>query len=267
MRRTGELLRIDGRVAIVTGGAGHLGLALGEALSEFGAHVVVVDLAHANAEKRALALAAHGGVETMGLGVDLADPAQADTVVERTLRRFGRLDILVHNAALTGSGGLPGYAVPFPDQTLEAWDAALRINLSAAFLLARAARSALAASGHGVIVNIASIYGVLGPDLGLYEGTTMGNPAAYGASKAGLLQLTRYLATALAPSIRVNAISPGGLERGQPPEFQARYRARAPLGRMGREEDMKGAMIFLASDASAYVTGQNLMVDGGWSAW
>lgn len=267
MRSTSDLLRIDGRVAVVTGGAGHLGLALGEALTEFGAHVVVVDLKEEDAQKRAAHLAAHGGVEAMGLGVDLAEPAEAEKVIETTLARFGRLDILVHNAAFTGSSGLPGYAVPFAEQTIEAWDAALRINLSAAFVLARAARPALAASGHGVIVNIGSIYGVLGPNLGLYEGTTMGNPAAYGASKGGLLQLTKYLATALAPRVRVNAISPGGLERGQPEEFQTRYRDRTPLGRMGREEDLKGAMIFLASDASAYITGQNLMVDGGWSAW
>jgi NAD(P)-dependent dehydrogenase (short-subunit alcohol dehydrogenase family) len=107
----------------------------------------------------------------------------------------------------------------------------------------------------------------VGPDFQLYEGTPLANPAAYGVSKAGLLQLVRYLATALAPGVRVNAISPGGVERGQPEVFQARYRERTPLGRLASEEDLKGAIAYLASDLSSYVTGHNLVVDGGWTAW
>ena len=125
----------------------------------------------------------------------------------------------------------------------------------------------MGAAGRGAIINIGSIYGTVGPDFSLYEGTSMANPAAYGASKGGLAQLTRYLATALAPLVRVNTISPGGIARGQPASFVERYRSRTPLGRMGAEEDLKGAVAFLASDAAAYVTGQNLLVDGGWSAW
>ncbi len=113
----------------------------------------------------------------------------------------------------------------------------------------------------------ASIYGMVGPDFSLYAGTSMGNPAAYAASKGGLLQLTRYLATALAPRVRVNAITPGGIVRGQPPAFIERYVAKTPLGRMATEEDFKGAIAYLASDLSRYVTGQNLVVDGGWTAW
>ena len=126
---------------------------------------------------------------------------------------------------------------------------------------------ALRASGHGSIIHISSLYGVVGPDMRLYEDTAMGNPAAYGASKGGLIQLNRWLSTVLAPEIRVNAISPGGLWRGQPEAFVGRYVARTPLGRMGTEEDFKGAAAFLASDASAYITGQNLVVDGGFTAW
>ena len=267
MKKLAELHRMTGRTAMITGGAGHLGLAFGEALAECGANLVVVDRDLIACEARAKAHEAHGGTDVLAVAADLADAASAERVVARVLERFGRLDVLVNNAAFTGASGLPGFAVPFAEQSVEAWDAAMRVNLTAPFALVHAAREALAASGAGSVVNVSSIYGMVGPNMGLYEGTRMGNPAAYGASKGGLLQLTRYLATVLAPRVRVNAISPGGVERGQPPEFQARYGALTPLGRMAREEDLKGAIAFLASDASAYVTGQNLAVDGGWTSW
>jgi NAD(P)-dependent dehydrogenase (short-subunit alcohol dehydrogenase family) len=143
----------------------------------------------------------------------------------------------------------------------------MRVNLTSAFILVQEAERALAESRHGSVILIASIYGRVAPDMRLYDGTSMANPAAYGVSKAGLLQLTRYLATVLAPQVRVNAISPGGVWRGQPETFHERYRQRTPLGRMATEEDLKGAVVYLASDLSAYVTGQELIVDGGWTAW
>jgi NAD(P)-dependent dehydrogenase (short-subunit alcohol dehydrogenase family) len=267
VKRLSELHQLAGRVAIVTGGAGHLGLAFGEALAEAGARVVVVDRERAACDQRVAHLEKHGGVGALAITVDLSDPSSPSEIVKRTLEHFGRLDILVNNAAFTGATNVRGFAVPLAEQTLEAWDAALRVNLTSAFLLCQAARLALEASGHGAIVNVGSIYGVVGPDLWLYEGTSMGNPAAYGASKGGLLQLTTYLATVLAPKIRVNALSPGGIERGQPESFRSRYVSRTPLRRMAREQDFKGALLFLASDASEYVTGQNIMVDGGWTSW
>jgi len=267
MKRVADLLRLDGRVAIVTGGAGHIGRACGEALAEAGAAVAVVDLDGPASADTARALERHAGGSAAAIAEDLSDGASAERIVARTLERFGRLDIVVHNAALTGASGVRGYAVPFAEQTLEAWDAAIRINLTAAFTLAKAARSALEASGRGVLLNVGSIYGVVGPNMGLYADTPMGNPAAYAATKGGLVQLTRYLATVLAPHIRANAISPGGIARGQAEAFVGRYEALTPLRRMGTEEDLKGAVAYLASDASAYVTGQNLLVDGGWTAW
>ena len=266
MRRVAEMLRLDGRVAIVTGGAGHIGLACGEALVEAGAAVAVVDLDEAACASRVRELQGGGGT-AIAIAEDLSDPSSADRIVQRTVDAFGRIDVLIHNAALTGASGVQGYAVPFEEQTLEAWDAATRVNLSAAFLLAKAARIHLEASGHGSIINVASIYGVVGPNMGLYSGTRMGNPAAYAATKGGLIQLTRYLATVLAPKIRVNSVSPGGIERGQAQAFTDRYEALTPLGRMGREEDLKGVIALLASDASAYITGQNVLVDGGWTSW
>lgn len=267
MRSVADMMRLDGRVAVLTGAAGHLGLAFGQALAEAGARVVAIDLEPEATRRRAEDLARHGGVETLPLACDLARADAAELVVRSALDRFGRIDVLVNNAAFTGATYIEGWAVPLGSQRIEAWDAAMRVNLTAPFLLAQTARASLEASGHGAIINVASIYASVGPDPSLYQGTTMGNPAGYGASKAGLVQLTRHLATVLAPRIRANCLSPGGIERGQPEAFRARYRERTPLGRLATEEDMKSALLYLASDASAYVTGQELIVDGGWTAW
>jgi NAD(P)-dependent dehydrogenase (short-subunit alcohol dehydrogenase family) len=180
---------------------------------------------------------------------------------------MGGLDILVHCAAHDGTTEAPGWGVPFEHQTVEAWDNAMRVNLTSAFILAQEAREALVAPGNGSMILFASTYGIVGPDRHLYSGTEMANPMGYGASKGGLLQLMRYLATELAPEVRVNAISPGGVWRDQPESFHQRYVTRTPLNRMAAEEDLKGAVAYLASDLSAYVTGHNLVVDGGWTAW
>jgi NAD(P)-dependent dehydrogenase (short-subunit alcohol dehydrogenase family) len=139
--------------------------------------------------------------------------------------------------------------------------------VGAAFALVQEARNALAASGRGSVILVSSTYGVVGPDFRIYEDTPIHHPLGYSASKGAIVQLTRALATALAPRVRVNALSPGGVKRGQPEIFVHRYESRTPLARMAREEDYKGAIAYLASDLSAYVTGQNLIVDGGWTAW
>jgi len=258
---------LGGRVALITGGAGHIGSALGEALAELGAAVAVLDCAAGPCADAARRIHEQYGVETLPLVVDLADEPAVRAVPKAVQDRFGRLDILVHCAALGGTSPLTGWAVPFPEQSAETWRLALEVNLTAAFVLTQACAELLAASGHGSVINVASIYGLVGPDARLYEGTALGNPAAYAASKGGLLQLTRWLATVLAPAVRVNAITPGGVWRNQPEAFHSRYVARTPLGRMATEEDLKGAVAYLASDLSAYVTGHNLVVDGGWTAW
>ena len=157
--------------------------------------------------------------------------------------------------------------MPFEDQTVGAWNSALHVNLTSAFIILQETHQALRESGRGSVIFIGSIYGTVGPDWGLYEETTMVNPVGYGVSKGGLLQLMRYFSTILAPLVRVNAISLGGIERGQSITFRQKYQKRTPLDRMGREEDIKGAVAYLASDMSSYVTGHNLMIDGGWTAW
>ena len=150
---------------------------------------------------------------------------------------------------------------------METWRRALEVNLTSVFHLCQLFTQVLRESQNGTIINIASIYGEYGPDWSLYEGTPMTNPAAYASSKGGVIQFTRWLATTLGPDIRANVISPGGVARGQPDSFVDRYKSRTPLGRMAREDDFRGAVAYLASDMSAYVTGQVLRVDGGWGVW
>lgn len=262
-----ELLDLDGRTALVTGGAGHIALAAEETLMELGADVAVVDVSARACKDRATRLARRWRRRAWPVPADLATEEGARACVEEALGKSGRLDILIHTAALVGTSVLDGWAVPFERQSVAAWDAALRVNLTSAFVLAQQAQRPLQRSGHGSVILLGSTYGLVAPDFRLYEKTKMQNPAAYGASKGGLLQLTRHLASVLAPKVRVNALCPGGVERGQPMRFRRRYEQRTMLGRMAREDDFKGAVAYLASDASRYVTGHNLVVDGGWTAW
>ncbi|MEA2174774.1 MAG: hypothetical protein QOD00_2366 [Blastocatellia bacterium] len=267
MKSLTELMDMRGRVALITGGSGHLGATMAGALAELGASVCVLDIAQERCAAVADELHLQHGVETLPLAVDLSDAEAVRRVPSIITEHFGGLDVLVHCAAYTGDTNVPGWAVPFAEQSVEAWDRALRVNTTSAFVLVQAAAETLSAGGHGSVIFISSIYGISGPDMRLYEGTGMHNAAGYAASKGGLLQLMRYLSTLLAPAVRVNAISPGGVWRNQPEAFHERYKARTPLARMGREEDFKGAIAYLASDLSAYVTGHNLLVDGGWTAW
>lgn len=267
MRTIADLMSLRGRAALIAGGSGHIGTAMADALAELGADVALLDLTEDACARSAERLRAAHRVEAVPVVADLADESALRAAVRNVVARLGRLDVLIHAAAWGGMTRAPGWAEPFERQTVPAWDAAMRVNLTSAFVLVQEAREALARSGHGSVILISSIYGLVGPDMRLYEGTEMTNPVGYGASKGGLLQLMRYLATLLAPAVRVNAISPGGLWRQQPEAFHERYRRRTPLGRMAGEEDLKGAAAYLASDLSAYVTGHNLLVDGGWTAW
>lgn len=264
MKTLAELSCMDGRTALVAGGAGHVGLAACAALIELGARVAVVDRDAASCRRRIAQLPEGAAV---AVPADLADESSTRRAVRTAVRKFGGLDILVHAAAFVGTTRMAGWAVPFQRQSASAFDAALKVNLTSAFTLVQEAAPALSRSGRGAVILFSSIYGQVGPDMSLYAGTKMTNPAGYGASKGGLSQLARHLATTMAPKVRVNTISPGGLLRGQPASFRARYKTRTPLHRMATEDDLKGAVAYLASDLSAYVTGHDLAVDGGWTAW
>lgn len=266
MKNLSQLADLSGRCALVTGAAGGVGEAICQSLAESGCHVVLTDRDQAALDQRVDEIVSKGGKASCVV-TDLLDWEPASTSLRAEIDRLGRIDILVNNAAFVGTSGLSGWAVPFAQQDPDLWQRVLELNLTVPFRLAQLFRQELAANQCGSIINISSIYGILGPDQRLYDGTTMGNPAAYAASKGGLVQLTRWLATSLPSGVRANAIALGGIERGQPESFQTAYVARTPLGRMGGEEDVKGAIAFLSSDLSNYVTGQLLPIDGGWSAW
>lgn len=261
------LMDMRGKRALVTGATGCLGRVIADTLGELGASLVLVDRPGADYASLRETLSRHAGITVETLDCDLEDQAQRDALAESATAGGKGLDVLINNAAFVGTSGLQGWALPFEGQTVETWRRAVEVNLTAVFDLCQKFAGQLRAGGTGTIVNIGSIYGVLGPNWSLYEGTPMANPAAYAASKGGVVQLTRWLATTLGPDIRVNCICPGGIARGQPDVFVERYEALTPLRRMATEDDFRGAVAFLASSMSAYVTGQNLLVDGGWSAW
>jgi NAD(P)-dependent dehydrogenase (short-subunit alcohol dehydrogenase family) len=267
---TGSLaarMSMHGRRAVITGAAGHLGRVITETLLELGADVVLVDR-----DADALAAAVAPLVTTAGAVVETvvcdleADAARRD-LIDRLGAHAAGVSVLVNNAAFVGTSGLAGWATPLEEQRIDTWRRALEVNLTAAFDLTQGLLPALRRAQGPSVINVASIYGLVGPDWSLYDGTAMASPAAYAASKGGLLQLTRWMATTVAPAVRVNAITPGGIARGQPAAFVERYAARTPLRRMAVEDDFRGVVAFLASDMSAYVTGQNIAVDGGWTAW
>jgi NAD(P)-dependent dehydrogenase (short-subunit alcohol dehydrogenase family) len=266
-RDVADLARLDGRVAIVTGGAGHIGRVVADALAEQGAATAIVDLDAGRCDDVAADISERRRTPSVGVAADLADDESARSVAPAVEAAFGRIDVLCHVAALVSAEPLPNWTTPFDDQGVDVWRRALDVNLTAVFVVTQACAPALRAGGHGSVIVFGSTYGVVGPDWRVYAGTDMGNAAGYAASKGGAIQLGRWLATTLAPEVRVNALTPGGVARGQPQSFQDAYAARTPLGRMATEEDYKGAAVFLASDLSRYVTGHNLVVDGGWTAW
>lgn len=261
-----QLMDLRGRRAMITGALGGLGRVMSHTLAELGADLVLVDLPSGDFVALQADLA-QWKVKIEPVSCDIEQEAERRALIDRIKADDRGLSILINNAAFVGTSGLTGWSVPFEQQSLDTWRRALEVNLTSIFDFCQGLAPVLRQSPGANIVNIASMYGMLGPDWRLYEDTDMSNPAAYGASKGGAIQLTRWLSTTLAPSVRVNSISPGGVWRNQPESFVQRYEARTPLGRMANEEDFAGAIAFLASDQARYVTGQNIAVDGGWSAW
>jgi NAD(P)-dependent dehydrogenase (short-subunit alcohol dehydrogenase family) len=268
MKTITELINLKNRGAIVTGGAGYLGKAICETLMELGAKVIIFDKDKDVCQHAVEQLEELNHPGTIDYVVtDLANTTDLKQAAKESISRLGNLDIIVHSAAFVGTTNFPGWAVPFEEQTEEAWDAAMDVNLKSIFTFIKQCKSYLEKTENASIIFIGSIYGMVGPDFGLYEGTEMTTPAAYAASKGGLLQLSKYFTTLLAPKIRVNTITAGGIVRGQSQSFQQKYNAKTPLARMATEEDFKGAIAYLASDLSRYVTGTNMIIDGGFTAW
>ncbi|MDP9049911.1 MAG: SDR family oxidoreductase [Acidobacteriota bacterium] len=273
--RVRELFDLSGRVAIVTGGAGLLGFHHGAILADAGAHVVLLDLSVANPALRADQLQTAHGPECLGLAVDITSEVSLLEARDAILAKFGRVDILINNAANNpkvedDSQGKPMQWSRLENFPLAVWNADIAVGLTGAFLCSRIFGQEMVKRNSGVILNIASDLGVIAPDQRLYrkeglpEDQQPVKPVTYSVVKTALIGLTRYLSTYwTAHNIRVNAISPGGVAAGQPDEFTAKLHQLIPMGRMANKDEYQGAILFLCSDASSYMTGQNLIVDGG----
>ena len=253
---------LAGRTVLITGGSGHIGSSVAAACLELGARVATADVS-GMPDLGDLA----GSADFRHHVVDLGNPAASADVVDIVLEDFGRLDVVVSAASWMGTDTTDGWNVPYPEQDESLWPEVLSVALTANFALVKRAAPALAALGCGSVVFICSHYGFCGPRPSLYPETGINNIAGYAASKGGLIQLARWLSTTMAPEVRVNALSPGGIFRDQDARFVQRYESETPLGRMGTEDDMVGPILFLASDLSRYMTGHNLVVDGGFSVW
>lgn len=261
--------QLDGKVALVTGGAGILGRHFCEGLLQAGAKVAVVDLD----EDEARSVAATLGERAVGFGCNVACAESVKRCVDTVVLHFGTIDIL-HNNAATKSNDVRAFFAPFEDYSLDTWREVMSVNIDGMFLMAQAVgRHMLACGRGGAIIQTSSIYGLVGPDSRIYEGSDylggpINTPAVYAASKAAVVGLTKWLATHWAKSgIRVNCLVPGGVSSGQNGVFSDRYSERVPMGRMAEAGEMVPALLYLASDASSYVTGQVLAVDGGWTSW
>ncbi|GAB4540100.1 MAG: SDR family oxidoreductase [Anaerolineales bacterium] len=271
-----DKFNLKDRAAVVTGGVGLLGKEFCRALAEAGAAVAVVDLNGAAAKQVADELA-QSGYQAMGVATDITKPESVNAMVKAVVENFGRLDILVNSAALdpkfdpdaASKGIAPG---AFEDYPLADWNAALNVNLTGMFLVTQACVKQMNAQGKkGSVINICSTYGLNGPDQRIYikDGARVAfKPVYYTTTKAGVLGFTKYLAAYFAGTeIRVNALTPGGVFNNHEEYFVKNYSAKTILGRMAKKDEMNGALLFLASDASSYMTGNNVIVDGGWTAW
>ena len=268
-----KLFDLSGKTAIVTGGVGILGKQFCSILAEYGANLAVVDIQHEAAATFAAELEASYGIKASGIFCDITNPESVQKMVRDVVDTFGRIDIL-HNNAAGKSNNLSHFFAPFEEYELSQWDQIMDINLGGMFLVAKyVGKFMVEQNKGGSIIQTSSIYGIMGPDNRIYEGSfylehQINTPAVYSASKSAVVGLTKYLATYWAnKGIRVNTITPGGIESGQNEDFKQKYSNRVPLQRMGKPHEIAGALLYLASDASAYVTGQNIVIDGGLSAW
>jgi NAD(P)-dependent dehydrogenase (short-subunit alcohol dehydrogenase family) len=252
-----NIFSCENKTAIVTGGSGLIGREIVQGLSQYGASVYIADQNEATAQKLV-------NRNIKFLYLDITSKSSVQEAVQTVLRNSGKIDILV-NCAYPRTGD---WSTKFENVNYDSWKQNVDQHLGGYFIMCREAAMIMKEHSGGSIINLASIYGIVAPDFSIYEGTEMTMPVAYASIKAGIIALTKYIATYFGHyNIRANTISPGGIYDNQASSFVDRYSQKTPLGRMGAASDIVGAVIYLASDASSFVTGHNLTVDGGWTAW
>ncbi|MAS82498.1 MAG: short-chain dehydrogenase [Legionellales bacterium] len=269
-----NLFDLDGKTAIITGGAGILGQGFCQLLAEYGANVAIVDIDLDMAEKVAEKISKNiPAKKLLPLACDISDYESINNMLGKVIDRFNAVHIL-HNNAATKTEDYESFFESFEDYKIETWREVMRVNIDGMFLTSQVVgKKMIEQECGGSIINTASIYGVVGPDHRIYNdseylGVSINTPAVYSTSKAAVIGFTKHMATYWARhNIRVNALTPGGIESGQNQNFKNNYSDRVPLGRMGKINELDGALLYLASDASSYVTGQNIIVDGGLTCW
>ncbi|MCW3113592.1 MAG: family oxidoreductase [Segetibacter sp.] len=262
-----NLFDLSGRIAIVTGGAGLLAAEHAIALHAHGATVVLADF---NEEKCKLAAEAlvKDGVKATAKFCDVTKKESWETLLNEVVSEFGKVDILINNAGFTNQSKSANFDASFENFPLEDWNAIMNVNLTGAFLGCQVVGKQMLQAAKGSIINIASLYGVVSPNHKIYPGTGISQPVAYSVSKHGVVALTKYLATLWAEKgVRVNSLTPGGIFNGHEGLFLERFKQLNPIGRMSDKTELRGGIVFLASDASSHVVGHNLIIDGGWTAW
>lgn len=255
---------LTGKVIVITGACGLIGRAFCEASAQFGAHIVAADIEAANPSEFAAGLAEKHGREMLGMSLDVGLKADSVKLRDAVLQKFGKIDGLVNGH----QNKTKSFFQPFEEYDEDNWDAVVETNLKGTFLTCQVLGTWMSNNGGGSIVNIPSTYSVVAPNQNLYKGTNLGCPAAYSASKGGVDALSRYLASYwAAKGVRVNMITPHGVWNNHEKQFEDNFANFSPLQRLSYNHEVASALIYLLSDASSYVTGDNMLVEGGWTVW
>ena len=262
-----NLFDLTNRVAIITGGGGLLASEHAIALSVYGAKVILADINIENCNEAVKKLAAEG-TTAVAKYCDVTLKESWQQLATDVLNDFGSIDILINNAGFTNQSKSANYDATFENFPLEDWNTIMNVNLTGAFLGCQVIGKQMLLQGKGSIINIASLYGVVSPNHNIYPGTGISQPVAYSVSKHGVVALTKYIATLWASKgVRVNALTPGGIFNDHKGLFLERFQQLNPIGRMSDKSELRGGIVYLASDASSHVVGHNLIIDGGWTAW
>jgi NAD(P)-dependent dehydrogenase (short-subunit alcohol dehydrogenase family) len=262
-----NLFDLNNRVALITGGAGLLATEHAIALADYGAKVYLSDFNIAKCQE-AVSKLVEMGINAIALHADVTSKQSWQDSLDTIYKNDGKIDILVNNAGFTNQSKSANFDATFENFPLEDWNSIMNVNLTGTFLGCQVVGKHMVENGKGSIINIASLYGVVSPNHKIYPGTGITQPVAYSVSKHGVVSLTKYLATLWAEKgVRVNSLTPGGIFNGHDGLFLERFKQLNPIGRMSDKGELRGGIVFLASDASSHVVGHNLIIDGGWTAW
>ncbi len=261
-----KIFDFSNRVVVITGAAGLLGTEYANGFSQAGANVVLADKNFIKCKKLAIELEKKFGVKPLAVNLDVTNPKSIKKMVEQVMKKFSKIDILVNNAIFPEIGKIK--KIKFEDFPLDVWKKGVDVNLTGMFLCSQQIGKIMMKQKKGVIINISSIYGIKGPDQRIYGKTDIIKSALYATTKGAVINFTKYLAAYWnRTGIRVNTLSLGGVEENQDRNFKKKYSDKTMIGRMAKKDEYVGALLFLSSDASSYMTGSNLIIDGGWNSW